>query len=144
MHAEGEAVAAEIDGGQWHLPLAPLSSTSLPEPYSAATDSAVDTTRAAARLTRNHAAVCKFATRGAGQIGSRPVSAPLSDPSAVPVAEAEPQVDAALRHIAHALLVGDAAKQAGGLPLEVRNFVIAVHTKPPLRLGDGAWVVVLL
>ena len=37
MHGNGEAVAAEIDGeasGAWRLPLAPLSATSLPEPYS--------------------------------------------------------------------------------------------------------------
>jgi hypothetical protein len=34
MVAEGVPVAAQIDGGAWQLPLAPLSATSLPEPYS--------------------------------------------------------------------------------------------------------------
>jgi hypothetical protein len=34
MVAEGVPVAAHIDGGAWQLPLAPLSATSLPEPYS--------------------------------------------------------------------------------------------------------------
>ncbi len=31
MAPEGEPVAAQIDGGVWRLPLAPLSATSLPE-----------------------------------------------------------------------------------------------------------------
>lgn len=31
---EGTEVAAVINGGGWHLPLAPLTATSLPEPYS--------------------------------------------------------------------------------------------------------------
>ena len=37
MHADGQAVADEIDGvapGAWRLPLPPLSATSLPEPFS--------------------------------------------------------------------------------------------------------------
>jgi hypothetical protein len=72
----------------------------------------VDTTRAAQALVSNHAAVCKFAARGAGRSGSRPVSAPLSDPSAEAADAALPHVDAALRHVAHALLAGADAADA--------------------------------
>ena len=45
--------------------------------------------RAAARLVGNHAAVTRFALRGAGRPGPRLVTAPLADPSAVPAMEFE-------------------------------------------------------
>lgn len=47
-------------------------------------DPALDRLRAAARLVGNHGAVVRFAARGCGQPGRRPVSAPLSDPTATP------------------------------------------------------------
>jgi glutathione S-transferase len=68
---------------------------------------------AAARLVGNHAAVVRFAARGCGTPGTRPVSAPLSDPTAKPGEAYLDDVDAALRRVAHALLAGtDAAAAA--------------------------------
>ena len=63
----------------------------------------------------NREAVTRFCLRGApgGKRGPRPVSAALCDPTAVPALEHTPAADAALRHVAHALLVGVEAKQAG-------------------------------
>lgn len=112
MVADGEPVAAAIDGGAWRLPLAPLSATSMPEPYSPGDSPALDTLEAAARLVKNHEAVTKFALRGPGQPGPRPVSAPLADPTARPALDHLPAADAAMRHVVHALLVGVDAKQA--------------------------------
>lgn len=45
-------------------------------------DPPLDRLRAAARLVGNHGAIAKFAARGCGKPGRRPVSAPLSDPTA--------------------------------------------------------------
>ena len=50
-------------------------------------------------LVSNHAAVARFAARGCGRRGDKPVSAPLSDPTARPDDEYVPAVDAALRRV---------------------------------------------
>lgn len=73
----------------------------------------MDRLLAAAKLVGNHDAVARFALRGPGKKGARPVSAPLSDPTAQPAMEHLGTVDAALRHVAHALLVGVESKQVG-------------------------------
>jgi len=113
MAAEGQAVAAALDGAgaAWRLPLPPLSPASLPEPFAGPSDDARDRLEAAARLVANHGPIVRFALRGPGRPGARPVSAPLADPSAVPALEHERAADAALRHVAHALLVGVGSKQ---------------------------------
>lgn len=49
MVAEGEPWAAKINGGAWQLPLAPLSATSLPEPYSPGDNPQLDCLEAAVR-----------------------------------------------------------------------------------------------
>jgi glutathione S-transferase len=67
---------------------------------------------AAERLTHNHANVARFAARGLGRPGVPPVSAALSDPRATHDEASLPQVDAALRHVVHALLEGPAAAEA--------------------------------
>jgi glutathione S-transferase len=61
----------------------------------------------------NHEAVTRFALRAVGQRGPRPVSAALCDPTAIPGMEHIAHADGALRHVAHALLVGVDAKAAG-------------------------------
>lgn len=53
----------------------------------------------------------RFALRGPGAPGPRPVSAPLADPSAIPATDYTASMDAALRHVTHALLAGVEAKQ---------------------------------
>ncbi len=75
----------------------------------------------------NAAAVTRFALRGPGSPGPRPVGAPLSDPTAVPAMQYEAAADAGLRHVAHALLAGVDAKQASPAALQVR-YSIAQHT----------------
>ncbi|CAL8471991.1 g11533 [Coccomyxa elongata] len=94
------------DGTSWQLPLPPLNSTSFPEPYSPGENPVLDRLRAAARLVGNHEAVVRFAARGCGKPGRRPVSAPLSDPTATPGETYLDAVDAGLRYVAHALLEG--------------------------------------
>lgn len=146
MHADGKAAADTIDGlgASWTLPLLPLSATSMPEPFSPGDNPRADTTCASAKLIRNHKAVVRFAARGAGKGGTRPVSAPLSDPSALPQEAAVRDVDAALRHVAHSLLVGAAEKQAGGYPLKVcvsKRFSInaTANTAPPVFCIIWIW-----
>ncbi|PRW59564.1 glutathione S-transferase isoform A [Chlorella sorokiniana] len=101
------------DGKSWRLPLEPLSATSL-EAHTPGEQPEIDRLQAAARLVQNREAVTKFCLRGApgGKRGPRPVSAPLCDPTAIPALEHWDAADAALRHVAHALLVGVEAKQA--------------------------------
>ncbi|KAI8471411.1 MAG: glutathione S-transferase [Monoraphidium minutum] len=99
------------DGAYWTLPLAPLGPATLPEPYSAPEQPHLDRLEAAARLVSNNAAITRFSLRGPGRPGPRPVSAPLADPTGVAAAEHGPAMDAALRHVAHALLAGVEAKQ---------------------------------
>ena len=107
----GKPFEESIDGNDkssWHLPLSPLSSNSIPEAYSPGEDPPRDRLHAAAKLVENHTAVTRFALRGVGKPGDRPVTAPLSDPTAKPGMEFEAEVDASLRHVAYALLLGNA------------------------------------
>mmetsp|Transcript_5968 Transcript_5968/g.15363 ORF Transcript_5968/g.15363 Transcript_5968/m.15363 type:complete len:531 (+) Transcript_5968:148-1740(+) len=120
-HPDGAKAAAAIDGTDgesWHLPLAPLRTDSF-EPYSPGESPAVDTTEAAAKMVANHAAIARFAARAVGKPGSKPVSAPLSDPTASPGLEHLEAVDAGLRHVVHALMVGPEAKQLSEHALQV-------------------------
>lgn len=124
MTEEGQPVAEVIDGeapGSWRLPLPPLTATSLPEPYSPGEDPNRDKLEAAARLVGNHEAVVRFALRGPGKPGPQPVSAPLADPSAIAAMQYHEEVDQALRHVAHALLVGVEAKQVSKEALQVSS-----------------------
>jgi glutathione S-transferase len=104
--APGFIDGARLPNSNWHLPLHPLSEHSL-EPYSLGDDPRNDRLAAAVRLIRNRAAIVPFAARGCGARGAKPVSAPLSDPTATPGERFIPDVDAALRLAAHSLLVGD-------------------------------------
>ena len=107
-----EPLAARIDGrdGSWRLPLPPLSTADL-EPYGPHIDQGEEAARheAALKLVRNHAAVTKFACRGAGQPGRKQFDAPLADPYAVPAEEYVTDVDTLLRTVVHTLLEGHAA-----------------------------------
>jgi glutathione S-transferase len=70
---------------------------------------------------KNHKPITRFALRGMGQPGPRPVSAPLADPSAIAAVEHTDAMDAAMRHVVHALLVGVEGKQVGQQALQVRG-----------------------
>lgn len=108
MHPDGEPFAAAIDGrdpSSWRLPLEPLGAGGL-EPHIPGSDPQVDALLAGARIVQNRERVVPFALRGVGSPGTRPVSAPLSDPTAVPGMQHEAEADAVLRHVAHALLLG--------------------------------------
>lgn len=123
FNALGPAVAAALDGhdsSSWRLPLGPLSDTSL-EAWPGGDSPEKDRLEACLRLVKNHGPVTRFAARGCGTPGRRPVSAPLSDPTAQPGETHLPDVDAALRLVAHALLTGHAAD---GTPLPS---VLAAH-----------------
>lgn len=120
MAPEGTLVAASLDGqarigGGWRLPLAPLTSYSMPEPYSPGDNPEEDRLEAAAKVIRNRAALTRFALRGPGRPGPKPVSAPLADPTAVPALEHTDAMDAGLRSVAYALVKGS----GGGAPAEV-------------------------
>ncbi len=112
MVPEAQKYADAIDGsdGSWSLPLPeedalqPLHGLAQP-PEEARCE-------AAERLMSNSAAVARFAARGAGSPGFPPVGAPLSDPNATPDEGSVPQVEAALRHVCHALLAGPDAAAA--------------------------------
>ncbi len=83
------------------------------------TDTSISASCCTLHQVRNHEAVAKFALRGAGRPGPRPVSAPLSDPTARPALEHMDAMDAALRHVVHAMLVGVEAKQLSPQALQV-------------------------
>mmetsp|Transcript_58562 Transcript_58562/g.134046 ORF Transcript_58562/g.134046 Transcript_58562/m.134046 type:complete len:543 (-) Transcript_58562:165-1793(-) len=115
---ENEDIASQLDGRKgWTLPLEPLSATSL-EPEIA--ENLVGGEEAARHealfsITSNGAAVARFCARAAGedvgewyrQGGSS--RSELADPLAAPNLDVVPDVDACLRYIAHALLVGPEA-----------------------------------
>eukprot|EP00879_Flechtneria_rotunda_P013937 GHRR01014556.1.p1 GENE.GHRR01014556.1~~GHRR01014556.1.p1 ORF type:complete len:360 (+),score=94.86 GHRR01014556.1:732-1811(+) len=124
MTPAGEPFAAAIDGqdgSSWRLPLPPLTASSSPEAYSPGENPPLDRLQAAARLVCNHAAVVQFALRGAGKPGPKPVSAPLADPTGIAAAEHTAAVDAALRHVVHALLTGVQEKQVMQEALQIKD-----------------------
>lgn len=106
MSPSGVPIATTLDGGNggWKLPLAPLSSTSMPEPHSAPESPALDRLEAASKIVRNRANLTRFALRGPGQPGPKPVSAPLADPTAIPALEFSDGMEVALRRLAYLLL----------------------------------------
>ena len=108
--------AIDGEGDAWRLPLAPLHAASSPEPSWTGENVELDRLEAASAVVRNAAAVVRFAARGCGKAGTRPVSAPLSDPTATPGDAHIPAVDAAMRRVAHELLEGSAAAK----PTETR------------------------
>ena len=86
----------------------------------------------------NHAAIARFAARGAGKQGMPPVMAPLADPNAVPDDSVVPAVDVMLRWVCHALLsdtgplddsVGQSAASLGECVQTQRRKLGAAHTR---------------
>ena len=121
--ADAEAYACKLDGREgWQLPLPPLASSDALEPVLdlPLTNIADEAARveAAMCLVGNSKALARFCARAAGpdvgawrQQGGGSKSA-LADPYAKPNDAIVPDMDACLRHVAHALLQGvdEAAK----------------------------------
>jgi len=97
----------------------------------------------------NHEAVVKFALRGCGEEGSRPVMAPLADPTATSGMDAFQGTDASLRyfypppqsisttfhrHIAHALLIGIETKQN---QTSLHKVAVSDEGRSDLVAGEG-------
>ena len=100
------------DDNSWKLPLKPLKDASNVEPWWGPGDenATLDRVEAAAAVIGNRDAVVRFAARGCGKLGNRPVAAPLSDPTATPDDASVPAVDAALRRVCAELLSADGAQ----------------------------------
>jgi len=90
-------------GGSWEYPLEAHNGGVEPD-WGWCGDAAAARREAVERLTYNHHALVKFATRGAGRKGMPPYSAVLSDPNAVGEDAVQGGVDACLRLVSLALL----------------------------------------
>eukprot|EP00596_Hydrurales_sp_CCMP1899_P003758 CAMPEP_0119034544 /NCGR_PEP_ID=MMETSP1177-20130426/1526_1 /TAXON_ID=2985 /ORGANISM="Ochromonas sp, Strain CCMP1899" /LENGTH=460 /DNA_ID=CAMNT_0006992041 /DNA_START=112 /DNA_END=1494 /DNA_ORIENTATION=+ len=114
-----QGFAGKIDGtdDSWNLPLPPLSSSDV-EPYGAPLDQGEEAARheAAHKIIKNHAAIGKFALRGAGKDRGKQFQAPLADPYAVSALEHTEDMDALMKKLTHSLLVG--YKEVGTLEKE--------------------------
>ena len=107
-----------LDGTSWHLPLPPLAETVEPVTGLLAEEPERDRLEAAEKLLGNHEAVVRFAARGCGTPGPRPVAAPLADPTATPGTAHLPAVDLALRFVVLCLLAGEGEGVGPGFGLE--------------------------
>lgn len=97
-----------LDGaqGSWDLPLDPHNQGVEPDWDFLGQDENAAKREAVERLSFNHDAIVRFAARGAGSKGIPPFSAPLSDPNAKPSESVIGSVDAILKLVSNALLVG--------------------------------------
>lgn len=110
---EGEPYRKAINGertldgsqGSWDLPLQPHNGGIEPD-WDWAGDEATAKREAVERLSANHEAIVKFASRGAGRKGMPPVMAPLADPNATPNESVQGAVNSILRIVSLALLEG--------------------------------------
>ncbi|CAG9467780.1 unnamed protein product [Pedinophyceae sp. YPF-701] len=118
---DAEQIRAAIDGKDghaWKLPLPPVSQSVGIEPYAPGDHPAWDMLEAASRMLANREHILPFCCRGMGEVGEHKLTAHLSDPTAQPAMEFAPDVDAAMRHVTHLLLLGDpGAKQASDAPM---------------------------
>lgn len=96
-----------LDGsqGSWEFPLQPDNGGIEPD-WEWAGDENAAKREAVERLSYNHAAIVKFAARGAGKKGMPPVMAPLADPRATPSEAVQTGVETVLQIISLALLEG--------------------------------------
>jgi len=95
------------DGVNWQLPLQPLNESSF-EPFWEVENAEKDRLEAAMQLMSNFEKIALFACRGASTVASKSkVSAPLSDPYAVPNVDYVEAVDLALRSVCSMLLRTD-------------------------------------
>jgi glutathione S-transferase len=115
----GKAYAKALNGersldgkqGSWDLPLRPHNDGVEPD-WSWVGDEATARREAVERLSFNHGAIVKFASRGAGRKGIPSVSAPLADPNASGNDAVEGAVNSVLQIVCSALLEGTAKHEA--------------------------------
>jgi glutathione S-transferase len=114
----GAAYAKAINGertldgkqGSWELPLRPHNDGVEPD-WPWVGDEATARREAVERVSANHGAIVKFASRGAGRMGMPPVQAPLADPNASPNEAVQGAVSSCLQVVCSALLEGNTEKQ---------------------------------
>jgi glutathione S-transferase len=96
-----------LDGtqGSWELPLQAHNGGVEPD-WEWAGDEMAARREAVERISSNHGAIIRFASRGAGQKGMPGYRAPLSDPNAVPNEGVQQGVDTSIRTVCLALLDG--------------------------------------
>lgn len=102
-----------LDGkqGSWDLPLRPHNDGVEPD-WPWVGDEATARREAVERLSFNHGAIVKFASRGAGRKGIPPVSAPLADPNASSNDAVQAAVSSVLQIVCSALLEGTEKHEA--------------------------------
>jgi glutathione S-transferase len=107
----GEPFEAAINGesDHWRLPLEPDLGGIEPDWTWISPEQA--RRQAVERVSGNHEAIVRFASRGAGSPGFPGVSAPLADPNAVPNPAVAGSVDALMRIVCAALLQGADSQQ---------------------------------
>lgn len=92
--------------GSWHLPLT-SNNRGLEPDWTWAGDEGAAKREAVERVSGNHEAIVKFASRGAGKAGFPRYGAPLSDPNAVSNESVWPFVDASFKIVARKLIDED-------------------------------------
>jgi glutathione S-transferase len=115
----GAAYAKAVDGertldgkqGSWELPLRPHNDGAEPD-WPWVGDDAAARRQAVERLSFNHGAIVRFASRGAGSKGIPRVSAPLADPNASPNEAVQGAVSSVLQIVCSALLEGTEKHEA--------------------------------
>ena len=109
---KAKAIASRICGldGAWNVPLDYKKSLVEADMK----DEETDRHEAAFALVNGHDDITAFAARGAGEAGRPSFHAELADPYAEPNEEFMPPVDICLRHVAAALLNGDACDASSG------------------------------
>jgi glutathione S-transferase len=112
-----------LDGtrGSWELPLDAHSQGVEPDWDFLGQDEDTAKREAVERLSFNHKAIVGFAARGAGRKGMPGVSAPLSDPNAVPNDAVIGSVDASLKIVSLAMM--DGVESANDAMLQVASLI---------------------
>jgi len=122
---EGEVYRKAINGeNSWELPLQPHNGGIEPDwgSWANGDDDKAAKREAVERLSYNHDAIVRFASRGAGKKGMPPVMAPLADPNATPNEPVQIGIDAVLRIVSSKLLKGDEQQHEEAM-IQLRNSV---------------------
>jgi len=103
----GEPYRSVINGNNWELPLKEDDTEPTWGSWAYGDDDSAAKREAVERLSYNHKAIVRFASRGGGKKGMPPVQAPLSDPNATSNDAVLIGIDAVLRIVSSKLLSDD-------------------------------------